>query len=83
MLRCLLEIFIKKEMAYNAEMIHKWCKLVENRLIEGESPLRQFCRENWMGYNNFKIRKIHKEGFLSGNLVNMVEEKDMTVDTIR
>jgi hypothetical protein len=36
-----------------------------------------------MGYNNFKIRKIHKEGFLSGNLVTMVEEKDMTVDTIR
>jgi hypothetical protein len=31
---------MKKNMAMNVELILKWCKLIENRLIPGESPLR-------------------------------------------
>jgi len=38
---------MKKNMAFNVEVIHKWCKLIENRMIPGDSPLRQFCRENF------------------------------------
>lgn len=29
-----------KNMAFNVDIILKWSKLLENRIMEGESPLR-------------------------------------------
>lgn len=48
-----------------------------------DSPLRQFCRENFQGYNTFKNRKEHKEGYLSSDLIDALDEKDMNIDQIR
>lgn len=33
LLRCMLDIVTKKAMAYNTELVHRWCKFVESRLI--------------------------------------------------
>lgn len=38
---------MKKNMAFNVEMLLRWCKLIENRIVPGESPLRQFCKESY------------------------------------
>lgn len=59
--------------------MHKWCKLIENRLAPTQSPLRQFCKENFQGYNAFKLRKEHREGFLSKNLVERVERAQLAI----
>ena len=74
---------MKKNMAFNVEIIHKWCKLIENIIVPGQSPLRQFCRENFQGYNTFKNRKEHKEGYLSSDLIDALDEKGMSIDQIR
>lgn len=72
-----------KNMAFNTEIVLRWCKLLENRISPGESPLRQFCRENFQGYNSMKLRKENKEGFLSKDLVERLETKDVYIDQIK
>ena len=69
----------KKNMAFNVELLLRWCKLIENRMMPCESPLRQFCRESFSGYNAFKMRRENREGFLSSNVVQLLEEKDIHI----
>lgn len=33
LLRCLLELCIKKNLAFNVELIHRLCKQIENRML--------------------------------------------------
>jgi activating signal cointegrator complex subunit 3 len=74
---------MKKNMAFYVDKILNWCKLIENRIVPGESPLRQFCFENFQGYNNFRNRKTKRTGCLDSNLVTTIEEKGVYVDQLR
>ena len=40
LLRCLLEMCMKKSMAFNVELLLKCCKMLENRVAPGETALR-------------------------------------------
>lgn len=39
LLRCMLDVVTKKSMAFNADVVARWCKYIENRLVPDESPL--------------------------------------------
>jgi len=80
--RCMLEMCMKKNMAFNVEVILRCCKLLENRMVPGENPLHQFCKENFFGYNSFKLRKENREGFLSSELIERLEEKEFFIEEI-
>lgn len=62
--RAMLEMAVKKNQANMARVLLKMCKLIENRMAEGRSPLAQFSREIFQGYNSRK-RTNAKDGFIS------------------
>ena len=73
-LRCLLEICFKKNLANLVDTAMRWCKFLENRMVPYQSPLRQFCKENNQGsYNTMRSRKEQREGFLEADLVGRLE----------
>jgi len=90
-LRCILEICFKKNLANLVDTAIRWCKFLENRMVPYQSPLRQFCKENNQGsYNTMRARKEQREGFLDGEIVGSLENikdangelKVMTIEEI-
>lgn len=81
-LRCILEITFKKNLANLVDTVLKWCKFLEARMIPYQSPLRQFCKENNQGsYNTMRARKEQREGFLESYYLNALEnQKNATGD---
>ena len=76
-LRCILDIALKKNMCMLVEKTLEWCKFIENRITPYDLPLRHFTRESCMGsFNSMKNRKEVKEGFLETWIVQKLEEKD-------
>lgn len=45
-IRCIMDIVMKKNMAQMTELTLKWCKFLENRINPFELPLRHFCVES-------------------------------------
>lgn len=75
-IRCMLEITSKKNMAFLVDVTLRWCKFLENRMYPGQLPLWQFTRENNQGsFNNMKTKKDQKEGFLDTFLIEKLEEQ--------
>lgn len=79
LLRCLLDLCSKKNQAENVRTILSWCKFIENRIYRDDSPLKQFTKFSFSGYNAMKLKK-HFEGFLSFNLYERFEEKNLSVE---
>lgn len=72
LLRCLLDLCSKKNQAENVMTILNWCKFIENRIYRDDSPLKQFTKFSFSGYNAMKLRKQF-EGFLSMNIYERFE----------
>lgn len=64
MLRCMLDLCSKKNQAENVRIILDWCKYIENRVYKDDSPLRQFTRFSYSGYNAMRTKR-NMDGFLS------------------
>ena len=64
LLRCMLDLCSKKNQAENVRIILDWCKYVENRIYKDDSPLRQFTKFSFSGYNAMRSRK-QMDGFLN------------------
>lgn len=77
LLRCLFDLCCKKNQAMNVQMILKWCKYIENRIYEIHSPLRQFCKISFSGYNSMRVKK---EGFMNKNHYEDMEKSGLTVN---
>ena len=76
-LRCILEIAFKKNLANLVDTAMRWCKYLENRMTPYQSSLRQFCKENNQGsYNTMRARKEQREGFLDSAYVSKLEIYD-------
>ena len=82
LLRCLMDLFMKKNKLSGLETCIKWCKLIENRMNPYDIPLRQFCRENYQGYNARKTRYEKQEGFMPSDLCVRLEEKSVSIDDL-
>lgn len=52
---------LKKNQAHMTLTLLKLCKLVENRMHESSSPLHQFSREIFQGFNSRKLVKAKNE----------------------
>jgi hypothetical protein len=66
LLRCMLDLCSKKSQAENVRTILEWCKYIENRVFRDDSPLKQFTRFSYTGYNAMRMKK-QIDGFLSNN----------------
>jgi Superfamily II helicase len=84
-LRCMLEICMKKNMAHCVHRLLYWCKLIENKMMPDDNPLYQFCYENNMSnYSVMKSRKESKEGLLATDLVDRLMNAGISsLDDIR
>lgn len=67
LLRCMLDLCSKKSQAENVRRILDWCKFIENRVFRDDSPLKQFTKFSFSGYNAMRTRK-QMDGFLSNNV---------------
>lgn len=67
LLRCMLDLCSKKSQAENVRRILDWCKYIENRVYKDDSPLKQFTRFSFSGYNAMRTKK-QMDGFLGNNL---------------
>jgi len=72
LLRCLLDLCSKKNQAENVRTILSWCKFIENRIYRDDSPLKQFTKFSYSGYNAMRQRKQF-DGFLSINIYQRFE----------
>lgn len=52
-------------------MLLKLCKIVENRMCEGSTPLSQFSHEIFTGYNSRK-KSDHREGYISNAWLDLI-----------
>jgi activating signal cointegrator complex subunit 3 len=84
-LRCMLEITMKKNMANCVHVLLNWCKLIENKMAPDDHPLEQFCYENNMtNYSVMKAKKERKDGLLSYDLINRLQYTNIKdLDTLR
>ena len=83
-LRCVLEICLKKNIASVVDLLLTWSKLLENKMLPEDHVLFQFCFENSSGnFSAMKSRKEYKEGFLSQDLVFRVQDKELNLSTLR
>ncbi|CAD8152858.1 unnamed protein product [Paramecium pentaurelia] len=57
LLRCMLDMAIKKNQACMALELLKLCKMIENRMCPRQNPLFQFSKESFSGCNTRKIMK--------------------------
>jgi hypothetical protein len=64
-LRCMYDLTMQKGQAQNCESLLRWAKLLENRMTDSDSPLKQFCKSSFTGYNSMKNRRDDRGGFLS------------------
>ena len=56
-----------------------WCKYIENRVYKDDSPLKQFTKFSFSGYNAMKTKK-QMDGFLFNNLYEQFAEANISVD---
>ncbi len=68
LMRCMFDLTMQKGQALNCETMLHWLKLLENRMTDFDSPLRQFCKSSFTGYNAMKNRREDRGGFLSDDL---------------
>jgi activating signal cointegrator complex subunit 3 len=73
----MLEMAIKKNQANVAMKLLSLCKLVENRMSVGFSPLQQFSREIFTGYNSRKLHRDSKEGYLDQHWIDRVTDSQI------
>ena len=74
----MLDLCSKKNQAENVRIILDWCKYIENRVYKDDSPLRQFTRFSYSGYNAMRTKKMH-EGYLSNGLYDEFLSKGISV----
>ena len=79
LLRCMLDLCSKKSQAENVRKILGWCKYIENRVYKDDSPLKQFTKFSFSGYNAMKTKK-QMDGFLFNNLYEQFAEANISVD---
>jgi hypothetical protein len=79
LLRCMLDLCSKKSQAENVRRLLEWCKFIENRVFRDDSPLKQFTKFSFSGYNAMRTRK-QMDGFLSNNVYEQFAETNITVD---
>lgn len=79
LLRCMLDLCSKKSQAENVRKILSWCKYIENRVFKDDSPLKQFTKFSFSGYNAMRTKK-QLEGFLSHNLYEEFATANIAVD---
>lgn len=63
LLRCMFDLCGRKAQAQNVQILLKWCKFIENRMYENCSPLIQFTKASYTGFN--AMRQHKRDGFLS------------------
>ena len=59
-------------------VILDWCKYIENRIYKDDSPLRQFTKFSYSGYNAMRTKK-NMDGFLSQNYYEDFARSRLTV----
>ena len=79
LLRCMLDLCSKKSQAENVRKILKWCKYIENRVYRDDSPLKQFTKFSYSGYNPMRTKK-QMDGFLSNNLYEQFADANISID---
>ena len=79
LLRCMFDLCSKKHQAENVRLILDWCKYVQNRVYKNDSPLRQFTRFSYTGYNAIRIKKKPIVGFLSEPTYEEFYNKNLSV----
>ncbi len=79
LLRCMLDLCSKKNQADNVRIILQWCKYIENRVYKDDSPLRQFTRFSYTGFNAMRMKK-QMDGFLSQTNYERFYDTKLTVD---
>lgn len=75
--RCMLEMAIKKNQAQMTHTLLRMCKLVENRMADWRTPLAQFSKEIFTGYNSRKHSNA-RDGFIPPSWLNLVDELTTT-----
>lgn len=78
LLRCMLDLCSKKNQAENVKLILNWCKYVENRVYKFYSPLKQFTKFSYSGYNVMRTKK-HMDGFLSNHYYEDFQKLELQV----
>ena len=79
LLRCMLDLCSKKSQAENVRKILKWCKYIENRVYRDDSPLKQFTKFSYSGYNAMRTKK-QMDGFLSNNLYEQFADANVSIE---
>ena len=77
----MLDLCSKKSQAENVRRILDWCKFIENRVFRDDSPLKQFTKFSFSGYNAMRTRK-QMDGFLSNNIYEQFAEADVSVEQV-
>ena len=74
----MLDLCSKKNQAENVRIILDWSKYIENRVFKDDSPLRQFTKFSYSGYNAMRTKK-NMEGFLNQNYYIDFAKSNLTV----
>ena len=77
----MLDLCSKKSQAENVRRILDWCKFIENRVFRDDSPLKQFTKFSFSGYNAMRTRK-QMDGFLSNNIYEQFAEANISVEQV-
>lgn len=75
----MLDLCSKKSQAENVRRILCWCKYIENRVFRDDSPIKQFTKFSYSGYNAMRTKK-QMDGFLSNNLYEEFASANIRVD---
>jgi hypothetical protein len=75
----MLDLCSKKSQAENVRKILNWCKYIENRVYQDDSPLKQFTRFSYSGYNAMRTKK-HMDGFLGNNNYEFFANGNVTAE---
>lgn len=74
----MLDLCSKKNQSENVRIILEWCKYIENRIYKDDSPLKQFTRFSYTGYNAMRTKK-QMDGFLSQTYYDDFARLDISV----
>lgn len=74
-----MDLCSKKSQAENVRKILKWCKYIENRVYRDDSPLKQFTKFSYSGYNAMRTKK-QMDGFLSNNLYEQFADANVSIE---
>lgn len=83
-LRGLFEICMKRFWGYMAERLLKISKMLDRRVMEWNSPLRQFATfGNLGGYTASTNSNHFQGGYISDELIQKIESLGLTVERIK